>query len=133
MVPILDGASGIVLLTLSVGLGAYIRQVYVGATDTYDEVNSGEMETLWPIDAAYTRLRLNNLLATQRYLRFVTSMMFFFITLVSLRVLISALNAIFNLVHPAYLCWYDLLLISYLSVAFIIMWRTHHYRKHHRE
>lgn len=65
MPPVFDGASGVVLLTLSVGLGAYIRQVYIAATDTYDQLDSGGLEPLWPVHAAYTKERLKNLVYVQ--------------------------------------------------------------------
>jgi hypothetical protein len=126
MSPVFDGASGVVLLTLSVGLGAYIRQVYVGATEVYDELYCGDAERLWPAGAAYTKDRLGNLLYVQYWLRIVTRLMFAFIVGVSIRVLISAVDEITPVAPVWLLRWYDLALISYLTVAFVMMWRTHH-------
>jgi hypothetical protein len=55
--PILNGGPGFVLLTLSVGVGAYMRLVYAGCTEIYDETISGELENLWPSNAQYTKDR----------------------------------------------------------------------------
>ena len=49
MQPILNGATGIVLLTFSVGLGLYVRQLYGATLETYDKTFVGSDETLWPL------------------------------------------------------------------------------------
>lgn len=124
--PILDGVSGFVLLTLSVGIGAYIRQVYVGATELYDEINSGQREQLWPLDRCYTQKRLKNLLYVQKWLRRVTVLMFAFMTLASARLIASAVNAISPLIPDFWLRLYDLFLVVYITTGLLMMWRTHH-------
>lgn len=122
--PVLNGPPGFILLTLAVGLGAYIRQVYLTAGEIYDKVESGQ-EPLWPRGATYTEGRLRNLLFVQAALRWVTTMMFIFIAASSFRLVLFAANAIDPIVSDENLKIYDLVLIGYLTVAFLFMWVTH--------
>lgn len=124
--PILDGVSGFVLLTLSVGIGAYVRQVYVEATKIYDDVNSGELRRLWPLDKEYTQKRLKNLRYVQKWLRIATSVMFAFMALASARLIASAINAIVPIIPDIALRVSDLLLVVVITSALLMMWRTHH-------
>jgi hypothetical protein len=135
MPPILNGPPGFVLLALAAGLGAYIRQVYVSASETYDKLNSGELKRLWPLDEQYTKERLYNLIYVQDNLIRVTKLMFFFIIVLSLRLVAYAISAfpadtagILNDIRipDAALYYWDLGLLVYLAIAFSLMWWTHH-------
>lgn len=143
MTPILDGAPGFILLTLSVGLAAYIRQVYVATQEVYDKVSSGGLKEFWPLEKQYTQDRLKNLLYVQNRLRAVTFVMFLFICASAVRILFYAIGSLAaahvsggfpaRVVHrasewaisDAWLRIWDFGLISYLTVAFFIMWWTH--------
>lgn len=128
MTPIFNGAMGIGLLALSMGLGVYIRQVYAATTDTYDKTFSGETKTLWPLAAPYTRKRLENLKKVQRNLTIVTTLMFAFVFLVCFRLIAYALNVTpFERFHtPDWVLFLvDLVLVVYLSVTFIVSYWAH--------
>jgi len=128
MVPILNGATGVVLLTFSIGLGVYVRQVYATTLDTYDQTFAEENPTLWPLNASYTQARLKNLEEVLRSLRIVTTLMFVFCFLVCARLIAFALNATpLTWAHTGnvFLTWVDLFLIIYLSIAFVVSYWAH--------
>lgn len=145
--PILNGEAGFVLLAIVVGLGAYVRQVYVESNEIYDQLKSGELKSRWPLEAKYTQDRLANLKYVQERLIVVTRLMFLFIVLLSLRLVAHAIDVIpadiagtlnYLRVSDSALYYWDLTLLVYLTVAFGMMWWTHHRgsereRSYHRE
>lgn len=128
MSPILNGPQGFILLTLSVGLCAYVRQMYVGCADAHDRIVSGDLKKLWPPEAEYTKCHIDNLVFVQKSLRIVTFLMFFLIFLLSLRLLAyagSAMPIAWLHVSDSVLDYCDFGLISYLAIACCIMWLTY--------
>ena len=122
-------------MTLSVGIGAYVRTVYVACGEIYDKIVGGDLVKLWPLEAWYTKSRLSNLRFVQRCLRRATVLMFLFIVATSFRLLVYAALAVPNAIPiPEKLHSYvtdialarvDFCLIAYLTVAFLFMWFTH--------
>src|ERR1700743_129130 len=126
--PILNGAAGFVLLSFSIALGAYVRAVYASSTETYDKTITGQLEPLWKVGAVYTTDRLANLQDVQKNLLTVTKVMFVFVFLVSLRMIVFALNAtsLESLRTPNnVLAWADLFLVLYLAVALLVSYHYH--------
>lgn len=135
MMPILHGESAFVFLAIVVGLGAYVRQVYVDSNEIYDQLKSGALASRWPLEEKFTQDRLANLKYVQTSLIRVTRLMFLLILLLSLRIVAQAINAIpadvawiFKCarVSEAVLYYWDLALLVYVSVSFGMMWWTHH-------
>lgn len=135
MAPVLDGESGFVLLALAVGLGAYIRQVYIDANSTYGQLRSGQLAALWPIEAKDTQDRIANLQYVQDRLILVTRLMFLLIIMLSLRLLESAIRAIppdkacvlnYLRFSDVGLNYWDFFILLFVLVSFAMMWWTHH-------
>lgn len=126
MTPILNGAPGFILLTLSVGIGAYVRQVYVGASETYDKIIRKKLEAIWPLDKQYTLDRLENIDNALLALRIVTIIMFAFILATSLRLIAYAMTAAdMALLSDETLCKWDVVMTVWIGAAFGIMWIAH--------
>jgi hypothetical protein len=123
---LLSGAPGFVLLAISFAIGAYIRQVYVAASEVYDKIIGGDLK-LWPRTESFTEDRLKNIEFVRFALRWITHGMFLFILLVSVRLLLLAVKPVMKshwftdgLFHRV-----DLFLMGYLTIAFALMWITH--------
>lgn len=131
MTPILNGSPGVILLTLVVALGAYIRQVYVTASDTYDGVINGRQDDpyiLWPLSADYTQARLKNLEYLLEQLRRVTGLLFLFVGLASIRLVAYALDTAWingPLISNTIFHIWDMALIVFLAFTFVLMWWTY--------
>jgi hypothetical protein len=126
MQPILNGAPGFILLAISFAIGAYIRQVYVAASDIYDKIIGKELK-LWPRELDFTISREHNLQFVLWALKSITHAMFFFIMMVSARLLATAAKPVIGVNWPTDDCLHrvDLFLVAYLTAAFALMWLTH--------
>jgi hypothetical protein len=116
-------------LALVVALGAYLRQVDVAAMEIYEKIDSEELKHSWPLNATYTTERLINIERMHNNLKRVTSILFVFIIISSLRLTAYAIyvtpTEYSARISDMALYYWDTFMMLFLVLAFSVMFWMH--------
>ena len=133
--PILDGPPAFILLGFIVALGAYLRQVSVGAQNLIDEIESNRNDAFPYLTAegtpSHTEAKLSSLRTTRDSVAKVTPWMFVLMLSLALRISIYAVSHM-GWPLPSLLQeeearrWFDLVVSLSLIVLVLGLWFMHH-------